>query len=84
MFKLESILVDECAVCVMPVCELEGNSEHSQGYFEVEEFEMVTCDHCGLVVEKTTATPCTWEEFNLTWYYCERCNKIFEKNELPF
>ena len=34
MYKINEILVDECEVCVMPVCELEGNSEYSQGYYD--------------------------------------------------
>lgn len=36
--------------------------------------ESVKCTHCGETISKSDAIPCTWEEYNLTWYYCKRCN----------
>ena len=36
--------------------------------------ELVQCAHCGEHIPKVEATPCTWKEYNLTWYYCKRCN----------
>lgn len=37
--------------------------------------DIVKCDHCGIEVDKNNAVPCTWKEFDLTWYYCKRCNE---------
>ena len=36
--------------------------------------EIVKCTHCGKDVSKSDAIPCTWKEYNLTWYYCKECN----------
>lgn len=36
--------------------------------------ETVKCTHCGKDISKSDAIPCTWEEYNLTWYYCKECN----------
>lgn len=44
--------------------------------------ELVKCDHCGLYFDIKDTVPCTWEEFNLTWYYCKKCNKIFIDNKV--
>lgn len=35
--------------------------------------EIVTCDHCGVEIDKKDAVPCVWKEYDLTWYYCGRC-----------
>lgn len=40
----------------------------------IVKMETVKCTHCGKDISKSDATPCTWEEYNLTWYYCKRCN----------
>lgn len=39
--------------------------------------EKVKCDHCGLEFNKDECIPCTWEEYDLTWHYCKRCNECF-------
>lgn len=39
--------------------------------------KIVKCDHCGLNFNIEGTTPCTWEEYDLTWYYCKKCNKCF-------
>lgn len=41
--------------------------------------ERVKCDHCGNTINKKDAVPCTWEEIDLTWYYCKRCDENFSK-----
>lgn len=36
---------------------------------------LVKCSHCGKYIPKECAIPCTWEEYDLTWYYCKICRK---------
>ena len=36
--------------------------------------EIVKCSHCGEDILKEQAIPCVWEQYNMTWYYCKRCN----------
>lgn len=42
--------------------------------------KMVKCDHCGEEVHIDNAVACEWEDYNMKWFYCERCNKGFKVN----
>lgn len=46
---------------------------------------LVKCSHCGEHIPKEEVVPCIWKEYNITWYYCKRCNDCvfggFFKNE---
>ena len=37
--------------------------------------EKVKCDHCGIKIDKEKSNPCVWKEYNLIWYYCDRCEE---------
>lgn len=44
-----------------------------------ENMDKVKCDHCGVVIKKKDAMPCTWHNIepgkDLTWYYCKSCDE---------
>lgn len=48
-------------------------------YFDDE--EIVKCTHCGMELKKKDVISCEWKEFDLTWYYCKDCHKIFKKGD---
>lgn len=46
---------------------------------EEDEEEEVQCDHCGEFVPVEQAHMTYWEEHDLYWYYCDRCeNGVFK------
>lgn len=50
----------------------------------IDKMKKVKCDHCGLEFNKGECIPCTWKEYDLTWYYCKRCNECFIGGHIKF
>lgn len=40
----------------------------------------IKCEHCGeIIINIEEAIKCVWEEYNIEWYYCKRCDNGINK-----
>ena len=52
--------------------------------YKERSMEIVKCSHCGEDILKEQAIPCVWEQYNMTWYYCKRCNDGCYRDEFEY